>query len=166
MGSSPTEHPPSSGRRETPEERADRLWVELLQEVRVTQTAGQILLAFLLSVAFTPRFAQLSAFERGLYVTTIVLAAAATGALVAPVSFHRITSGHHLKPEAVAWASRFTLLGLILLLATVGCALLLILRVVLAGLLAAWLVAAVVAWFLVCWFLPPLWIRHRDRRSR
>ena len=165
MEPKPSEPPARTGRRETPDERADRLWVELLQEVRVTQTAGQILLAFLLSVAFTPRFRELDDFERALYVTTIVLAAVSTGALVAPVTFHRITTGHHLKPQAVAWASRFTLLGLVLLLGTVACALLLILRVVLHDALADWLAAGVVSWFVACWFLPPVWIRHRERRS-
>ncbi|GAA3385498.1 hypothetical protein GCM10017750_64350 [Streptomyces racemochromogenes] len=40
-------------RRETCDERADRLWLELMHEVRVSLTAVQLLLAFLLAVAFT-----------------------------------------------------------------------------------------------------------------
>ncbi|MER5969482.1 DUF6328 family protein [Streptomyces sp. NPDC002055] len=155
-----------TGRNESREERADRLWLELLQEVRVAQTGVQILLAFLLSVAFTPRFAQLGSFDKGIYVTTIMLGAGATGALIAPVSFHRILTGHRLKTEAVQWASRCTVTGLVLLLGTVSCALLLILRVAVDNQLAVWLTFVALLWFGVCWFLPPVWLRHRERRSR
>ncbi|MGP4002238.1 DUF6328 family protein [Streptomyces sp. 8N706] len=155
-----------TGRNETREERADRLWMELLQEVRVAQTGVQILLAFLLSVAFTPRFQELGSFDKGIYVITIMLGAAATGALIAPVSFHRILTGRRLKTEAVQWASRFTVTGLVLLLGTVSCALLLILRVVVDNQLAVWLSLIALVWFATCWFLPPAWLRHRSRRSR
>lgn len=94
-----------SGRVETREERADRKWAELLQEVRVTQTGVQILFAFLLTVAFTPHFQSLGQVDRSIYVVTVLLGAAATGALIAPVSLHRIVTGRRLKPETVAWAS-------------------------------------------------------------
>nr|WP_308217754.1 DUF6328 family protein [Streptantibioticus silvisoli] len=56
--------PVRHGRDESTEERADRRWVEMLQEVRVAQTGAQILFGFLLSVAFTPRFRQLGAFDK------------------------------------------------------------------------------------------------------
>ncbi|GAA2248648.1 hypothetical protein GCM10010145_14960 [Streptomyces ruber] len=41
---------------ESPRERVNRRWNEVLQETRVTQTGVQILFGFLLSVAFTPLF--------------------------------------------------------------------------------------------------------------
>lgn len=150
------------GRRETDEERADRKWNDLIQEVRVAQTGVQILFAFLLTVAFTPVFQKLGDTDRTIYVVTVILGAAATGALVGPVAFHRIVSGRHIKPQAVAWASRLTLTGLVLLLATMTSALLLVLRVVITddG-YVPWLVAGVVAWYLLCWFALPLWASHR-----
>jgi Family of unknown function (DUF6328) len=43
-------------RGETPAQAADRQFNELLQELRVAQTGVQILFAFLLGLAFTPRF--------------------------------------------------------------------------------------------------------------
>src|SRR5215475_3037583 len=43
-------------RGETPLQRADRAYGEILQEVRVAQTGVQILFAFLLTLAFTSRF--------------------------------------------------------------------------------------------------------------
>lgn len=42
------------GRDETVDERADRQWQDLMQEIRVVQTGVQILLGFLLTVVFTP----------------------------------------------------------------------------------------------------------------
>ena len=90
------------GRDETAQERADRLWNETLQEVRVAQTGAQILFGFLLSVAFTPRFATLPGFDKTLYTITVVLGACATGALIAPVAFHRYLAGHNLNPSSTA----------------------------------------------------------------
>ncbi|MFD8283823.1 DUF6328 family protein [Streptomyces solisilvae] len=159
-------HEARSGRVETREERADRRWAELLQEVRVTQTGVQILFAFLLTVAFTPRFQGLGQVDRGIYVVTVLLGAAAPRARIAPVGLHRIVTGRRLKPETVDWASRFTVAGLVLLLCTVASALLLILRVVVADVTAFWLVAAAVIWFVTCWFVPAVWLFHRSRRER
>ncbi|MFT2018259.1 DUF6328 family protein [Streptomyces sp. 796.1] len=149
-----------SGRDESHEERADRRWAELLQEVRVAQTGVQILLAFLLTVVFTPRFGDLSDVNRHLYVATVLLGAAATGALIAPVSIHRFVTGWGVKPQTVTWASRCTLAGLVLLLCTIGSALLLVLRVVITDSVATLLVAGVLAWFVCCWFLPAYWMRR------
>ena len=50
---------PSDGRNETLDERMDRNWNEMLQELRVTQTGTQILTGFLLAIAFQNRFAEL-----------------------------------------------------------------------------------------------------------
>ncbi|MFH9425335.1 DUF6328 family protein [Streptomyces sp. NPDC017529] len=151
----------SEGRRESDEERADRRWGELLQEVRVAQTGVQILFGFLLTVVFTPRFTTLGPSDKAVYVVTLCLGAAANGALIGPVAFHRLVTGRHLKPEAVTWASRMTIVGIVLLLATVISAFLLILRVALHDSAVPWIVAALVAWFLLCWFVLPAWVRHR-----
>ncbi|CAM5632387.1 hypothetical protein GCM10010222_34760 [Streptomyces tanashiensis] len=149
------------GRNETEEERADRRWTELIQEIRVAQTGVQVLLGFLLTVAFTPHFQTLHQTDRTIYLVTVVLGSLATGALIGPVAFHRIVSGRHMKPRAVVWASRLTLVGLVLLLATLTSALFLVLRVVTDNSYVPWLVAGVLAWYLVCWFALPLWIRLR-----
>ncbi|MGW6691105.1 DUF6328 family protein [Streptomyces sp. NPDC054961] len=154
------------GRDETPEERADRQWQELIQEIRVAQTGVQILFGFLLTVAFTPVFAGLAETEKTIYIVTVVLGALATGALIGPVAFHRIVSGRQIKPEAVEWAARLTFTGLVLLLATSTAALLLVLRVATHNALAPWLVGGVFAWYLLCWFVLPLWARVRYTARR
>ncbi|MFJ6666857.1 MULTISPECIES: DUF6328 family protein [unclassified Streptomyces] len=149
------------GRDETKEERADRMWGELVQEVRIAQTGVQILFGFLLTVVFYPKYTTLSDTNQHIYIVTVVLGACTTGALIGPVSLHRLVSGHRVKPQAVRLAARLTFLGLVLLLVTMASALLLILRVATHDGYVPWLIAAVVAWYLVCWFGLPLWARHR-----
>ncbi|UFR06476.1 DUF6328 family protein [Streptomyces sp. Go40/10] len=149
------------GRNETEEERADRMWGELIQEVRVAQTGVQILFGFLLTVVFQPKYGQLAPTDRAIYIVTVVLGACATGALIGPVSLHRLVSGRRVKPQAVRLASRMTLVGLALLLATMTSSLLLILRVATHDGYVPYLVAAVVAWYLLGWYGLPLWARRR-----
>jgi hypothetical protein len=149
------------GRDETEEERADRMWTELIQEVRVAQMGVQILFGFLLTVVFTPKYDDLSDVNRTIYLVTVVLGAVTTGALIGPVSLHRLVSGRRVKPQAVRWASRLTLLGLVLLLATTTSSLLLILRVATHDGFVPYLVTGVVLWYLLCWFGIPLWTRYR-----
>jgi hypothetical protein len=148
------------GRHETAEERSDRRWSDLLQELRVAQTGVQILFGFLLTVVFQQRFTDLSDTDRHIYAVTVMLGAATTGALIAPVAMHRLLTGHRIKGRTVVWASRMTVLGLLLMLCTMACSLLLVLRVAVQDSAAAWLVGVMVAWFALCWFVLPVWTRH------
>ncbi|MFJ7280326.1 DUF6328 family protein [Kitasatospora sp. NPDC098663] len=155
----------ASSRDETPEERADRLWNEMLQEVRVCQTGAQILFGFLLSVVFTPRFTTLPAFDRHLYAATVLLGAVATGALVAPAAFHRFFAGHGMKPELVHAAGHLITTGLILLALTITSAVLLLLRTALHTSAVAWtLSGAVLLWFTTAWLVLPYLVLRRDAR--
>src|SRR5689334_12186764 len=92
---------PTGGRNETPEQRSDRNWVELLQELRVMQTGVQILTGFLLTVPFQARFETLTSFQRGYYLVLMVLAALTTGLAVAPVALHRALFRRHVKARLV-----------------------------------------------------------------
>ncbi|GGO54638.1 hypothetical protein GCM10012287_44050 [Streptomyces daqingensis] len=151
--------------RESPRERVNRQWHEILQETRVAQTGVQILFGFLLSVAFTARFDDLGEFDRTVYVVTVILGAGATGALIAPVSIHRFLSGQRMKDEVVVVAGRLMMCGMVLLALTVGSTLLLILHVVIPGLLAEVLVGLVMLWFVCCWYVLPVWLRNRAERK-
>ncbi|MBT2475797.1 sodium:proton antiporter, partial [Microbacterium sp. ISL-103] len=91
----------ADGRDETPNERADRNWEELLQELRLMLTGPQILTGFLLAVAFTPRFEDMDEFQRDVYVGLVALAALATILALAPVGMHRALFGRRRKPELV-----------------------------------------------------------------
>ncbi|MER6606093.1 DUF6328 family protein [Streptomyces sp. NPDC000927] len=154
----------SDDEKREPEEKADRKWTEMLQEVRVAQTGAQILFGFLISVVFTPRFTQISPAERALYDITVVLGATATGTLIAPVAFHRFLAGHQMMPELVRYGAKLIILGLVLLGITVGAVLVLLLHVATHS-PVAWVVAGtVMLWFAVCWLLFP-WIALRRGRG-
>lgn len=155
-------------RDETPAERLDRKWDELLQELRVTQTGVQILFAFLLVLPFQSRFEEvLEPFDRRLYAVVIVLVTVSTILNLAPVALHRVLFGNHQKDVLVRVSSRFatwsfTTLGL----ALVG-AIWLAMDAV-TGLRAGWLVAAAtLALVVVLWFVVPLTLkqRHEDTGS-
>ncbi|MFE3941709.1 DUF6328 family protein [Streptomyces sp. NPDC059118] len=154
------------GRHETPEERADRRWTDLLQELRVAQTGVQILFGFLLAVVFQPRFAEISDTDRTIYVITVLLGSATAAALIGPVSYHQLLTGRRLKPQTVTWASRMTVLGLGLLFCTMCSTLLLILRVALHNAVALWLVGGMALWFLICWLVLPAWALARSSSGR
>jgi hypothetical protein len=131
--------------------------------VRVAQTGPQILFAFLLTLAFTSRFQQVSTFQRCLYVATLGLAAASASLLIAPVSAHRLLFRRHEKARLVRVANRLTIAGLLALsLAIVG--LLWFITDVLFGRLVGACVAAFSAvWFGVLWYGLPGWIaRHPE----
>lgn len=147
-------------------QRVNRRWNEILQETRVAQTGVQILFGFLLSVAFTPLFRELETFDRVIYVVTVVLGASATGSLIAPVSIHRFLSGQRMKDEVVEAAGRLMIFGMVLLALTIGCTLLLILRLVVPGALAEILVGAVMLWFGFCWYVLPMRLRRRAAARR
>ncbi|MGW6535135.1 DUF6328 family protein [Streptomyces sp. NPDC055051] len=153
----------ADGRGESREERADRRWNELLQELRVAQTGTQILFGFLVAVVFQPRFTELGTTDRMIYVVTFCLGAATTGALVAPVAVHRLVAGRRLKPETVQWAARLTLVGMVLLYLTIMSTFLLIMRMVLDNGVAMWLLIGMAAWVGLCWFVVPIVTRLQGK---
>lgn len=89
-------------RHETEQERLDRKWTDILQELRVMQTGVQLLAGFLLTLPFTTIFADLDTFQVVLYLGLVVTAGAITLAVVAPVSVHRHLSGQAVKSRVVA----------------------------------------------------------------
>ncbi|MBG6238063.1 uncharacterized protein (DUF697 family) [Mycetocola sp. CAN_C7] len=96
----------SDGRQETDSERSDRNWADLLQELRVLQAGTQILTAFLLAIAFQPRFTELDPFQLGLYLTLVAVSILTTVLSLLPVSAHRILFRHLLKEITVSIGDR------------------------------------------------------------
>ncbi len=114
-------HRPCTARNETPLERADRNFVELLQELRVTQTGVQILFAFLLSLAFTSRFSSLDQVQRATYASTLLLSVLAAVLFTAPAALHRSLFQQGAKPLIVQVSSRLASAGMaVLVLAFTG----------------------------------------------
>jgi hypothetical protein len=143
-------------RGETPLQRADRAYGEILQEIRVAQTGVQILFAFLLALAFTSRFGSVTVFQRDTYVVTLLMCAAATALLIAPAAFHRVVYRRRLKQHLVHFANRLALSGLVLLMLSLASAVLLILDVVLGRWPAVVMASGTFAWFLAWWFMLPM----------
>jgi hypothetical protein len=98
-------------RAETPMQRLDRNWADLLQELWVVQTGVQLLTGFLLTLPFQARFAQLSGYEQAIYLITVALAVAATGFLIAPVSLHRKLFRQHAQELMVTVSHRLALVS-------------------------------------------------------
>jgi hypothetical protein len=152
-------------RGERPMQRADRNFNELLQELRVTQTGVQILFAFLLGLAFTPRFAALTAVDRTIYVVTLVSSAVTTALLIAPVAAHRLQFQYGRKVQLVRLVHRCLLAGLTTLLVTMVGAILLVLDVVVGAPVAGSVTGAVASGFVVLWFALPAYLRVTGARS-
>jgi len=150
-------------RRETPAERLDRNFSELLQELRVAQTGVQILFAFLLALAFSPRFEDTTESQRNVYVATLLLAATATGLIIAPVAYHRLLFRRGLKGALVSSASRLALAGLVALMLAMTGSVWLAVDVVLGGGWTGWLSGSVLAGFMVLWFAVPAVAVVRDK---
>jgi len=151
----------AEARGETPLQRADRAYGEVLQEIRVAQTGVQILFAFLLALAFQARFVSVTHPQRVIYAVTLMLCAAATALLIAPAAFHRLVYRRRLKQHLVEAASRLALAGLILLMFSLVSAVLLIMDVIFGTGLAAILASGTLAWFFTWWFALPIWSRIR-----
>ncbi|USQ81815.1 DUF6328 family protein [Ornithinimicrobium faecis] len=114
------ERPQAKGRHETDQERYDRNWVELLQEIRVTQMGTQIMTGFLLAAAFQDRMADLTTFQRTVYLVLVVLGVTTTALGLAPVSLHRTLFRRRMKRETVELGHqilRVVIAGVVLMLA-------------------------------------------------
>ncbi|HVE25777.1 MAG TPA: DUF6328 family protein [Sporichthya sp.] len=106
----------SPGRQdETEQERADRNWNDLLQELRVSQTGVQLLAGFLATIPFQSRFSELDGFQRGWYVGLLCLAFATVGVTLAPVAIHRHVFQEDAKPELVQAGHRLTSTALVMI---------------------------------------------------
>jgi hypothetical protein len=152
-------------RNETPAERADRNFDDILQELRVTQTGVQVLFSLLLTVPFSARFEKVTELEKRIYFVALLLAAATVIFLVAPVSVHRVLFHTGEKPWVVKISSRLALIGLVLLSLTLTTVLLLVTEVLFGtgpGVTVAVVFAAAT---LTLWFVPPV-LRRRSAAER
>ena len=109
----------ADGRDESVNERMDRNWNEILQELRVTQTGTQIFTGFLLTIAFQTRFTELTTFQVRVYLVLVIAAVLTTAFGLAPVSLHRSLFRKGAKMTVVETAHiimRITLVGVAVML--------------------------------------------------
>jgi hypothetical protein len=106
--------PGADGRDETPNERLDRNWNALLQELRVVQTGTQIIAGFLLTLPFQSRFGDLDQYQVTLYLVLATAAALTTALGLGPVSLHRMLFRRGAMAQVVTIGNRLvraTLVG-------------------------------------------------------
>jgi len=148
------------GRVETPEERLDRNWNELLQELRVIQTGTQILTGFLLAAVFQSRFGDLDEFQRNSYLILVVTSVLTTLVGLAPVSLHRALFRQHAKATIVRYTDYFvqaTLAGVAVTVAGIG---LLIFDVVLGRVWGLAFAVVILVAVVMLWIVVPRLIRR------
>ncbi|GAA4667502.1 DUF6328 family protein [Streptomyces chumphonensis] len=153
-------------RHETPLERDDRNFAELLQELRVIQTGVQILFAFLLTLAFTPRFPELDDVQRGTYVTTLLLSALSALLFTTPAVVHRVLFRRGAKRRVVEVSARLAAAGLAVLGLSLTGAVLLVVDFVLGrgvGIVAG---AATFTACVALWAVLPWQVRRAHARTR
>lgn len=149
----------SDDRHETPTERLDRNWADLLQELRVIQTGVQFLTGFLLTLPFQQRFTEISQLQRGVYLGTVAASIVSTVLLQAPVSVHRTLFRRHERAQTVGSAHHLAVAGMCFLaLAMVGVSYLVF--SVVASTLAAMLASVVAVLLIVAlWVVYPRMLR-------
>lgn len=116
-------------RDESPSQRADRNYSELVQELRVAQTGVQILFAFLLSLGFLPGFPRHDQTHAAVLTGALITSASATLCFMSPVALHRLSFRQGLK-ERLVWITHvMALIGLALLVVSMDLSLWLVMSV-------------------------------------
>jgi magnesium-transporting ATPase (P-type) len=129
---------------------------ELLQELRVILPGVQVLFAFLLTVAFTRRFTELSSYQIDVYFTALMSTAFATVFFIAPTSQHRLLWRQHVRSQRLRLGNAFLILGSLFLAVAVSCVVFLVADFVYGHTTAAVATALVGGGLLVLCYLVPL----------
>jgi hypothetical protein len=142
-------------RDETPAQRADRNFGELLQELRVLQTGVQILFGFVLIMSVQPLLHDASRFTRTAYLVVLGLCCVSTALLMGPAAYHRMLFGKGRKAEVVKGSHLLARGGIVTLMLAICAAVLLVTDLV-AGRTMGWIFTAfVLAFFVAVWYVMP-----------
>jgi len=152
-------------RNETPAERYDRNWIEVLQELRVLQTGTQILTGFLLALAFQPAFMDLDDGQRVFYLVLVILAGVSAVVALAPVALHRILFREGAKGTIVAYGHAALLAALVIVSVLLVGVVAFIFDVVVSSASAYVAAGLFAAFVVVLWLVVPFALRAR-RASR
>jgi hypothetical protein len=140
----------------------DRQVAEILQELRVAITGGQILFGFLLTVPFAQRWGDTDDLQRTLFLITLVAIASATGCFIAPTAAHRLRFHQGDRPFLVSYANVAAIAGLVFLMTAMVSATLLVTDFVFSRTTALVATTAVGLVLLILWFAVPLSRYGRD----
>lgn len=141
----------ASGRDETPDERADRNFADILQELRVVLTGTQLISGFLLAVAFQSGFKDLDADELVHYLVLVAIAALATLLGMTPVVVHRLHFAKRMKRRVVLLGNRLLIATLVVVSALLVGVTSFIFEVVVSGAAGLWAAGATIAVIAALW---------------
>lgn len=147
---------------ESQKERVDRELIELLNELRVALPGVQVLFAFLLTVAFSQRFVDITSNQKKVYYLAALCAAAATVFLIAPSAFHRIQFREGDKEWLVRFSNHLAVAGLFFLACALCCVLYVISDFVFGGTITLVSTLGSVVLFSLLWFVLPMLRRARS----
>jgi uncharacterized RDD family membrane protein YckC len=153
---------PEDERSDAEQERLNRQMTELLNELRVAMPGVQVLFAFLLAVPFQQRFETVNAFQRDVYLVTLLAAATATAFFIAPSAYHRIAFQQHEKARIIQMGTRQFICGLVALAVAMNGAVLLVTDVLFQAPTEIVTTVGVGALFLWLWFGIGLLRRWRE----
>ena len=145
----------SAGRNETEKERIDRNLIELLNELRVALPGVQVLFAFLLVLPFSQGFADVTSFQKVVFLVTLLATALSAIMLIAPSMHHRLQFREGNKATILRDANRLAVLGMTSLAVAMTGAVMLITDFVFDSDTMIVVVAAVALAFLIVWYLMP-----------
>ena len=143
------------GRDRPDDDDLDREHEQLYHELRSIIPGVQVLFAFLLTVAFSNRFEQLTELQRDVYFVTFLLSAATLVLLLAPTAFHRVRFRQGDKEVMMRVANVEAIAALVLMSVSMACVVWLITDL-LFDTTVAWVlgIVALVIASLVWWAYP------------
>ncbi len=148
-------------------ERLDRELMELLQGLRVVLPGVQVLLAFLLTVPFQQRFAELPGSLRNAFFASIACATVATALLIAPSANHRMRWRARDKERLVRRGNRMALWGTVFLAAAIVLAIFVVTNVLYVSQIALLVTGVAVVVFGWIWYgLPTIGQSSADDADR
>lgn len=144
------------------EHKLDRELNELLQELRVVIPGVQILFAFLLTVPFSQRFADVTDIQKGAFTVAILCAIVATALLLGPTAYHRVRWRERDKERMLRTSNVFALVGLAFLAVALVAAIYFVIDFLFRGMFAIVVAAAAGLLILGLWYALPLKRRLAD----
>jgi amino acid transporter len=141
---------------ESDKERIDRELIELLNELRVALPGIQVLFAFLLTVPFSQRFAQVTTTQRTTFFFAFCMTAISSILLIAPTVIHRLEFRTGDKEQILMVSNRLAIAGTIFLAAAVTAVVYLISDVLYDGALPLIVPIVVGVLILGVWYALPL----------
>lgn len=146
------------------QETLDRELDELTSELRMVIPGVTVLLAFLLSLPFTPVFSELSPLESDIYFVAFLSTAVAVVFLLGEGAYHQVRGKPYSKGRLLKTAIRQMVTALILLSISLSAVVFLVTDILFGTITSILLtcgVAILIAWM---WFALPLYRRIRDDR--